>query len=107
PSPAENTLVITCAKEQKDTIVNLLAGLDVPPRQVEITAKIFEVSHDFDFQQGSELVLSRLASDASQQLASTFSAKRFLDSATTGGANGAPVQGSVLKLMQVFADAGI
>ena len=107
PLPKENTLVITCDKSARPSLVDLLSRLDVPARQVEITAKIFEVSHDFDFQQGSELVLSRLASDGSQQLASTFSAKRFLDSATGGGANGAPVQGSVLKLMQVFADAGI
>jgi type II secretory pathway component GspD/PulD (secretin) len=70
---------------------------------VQITAKIFEVSRDFDFQQGTELVLNRLVSDNSQQLVSTFSAKRFLDS--VGGA--APTQGSVLKLMQAFSDAGV
>ena len=80
--------------------------LDVPPKQVQITAKIFEVSRDFDFQQGSEILLNRLASDGGQQLASTFSAKRFLDAAS-GPMAGAPVQGSVLKLMQNFSDAGV
>jgi len=76
----------------------------VPPKQVEITAKIFEVSRDFDFQQGAEIVLNRLAANGSQSAISTFSAKRFLDSV---GGGGAPVQGSVLKLMQTFADAGV
>jgi type II secretory pathway component GspD/PulD (secretin) len=103
PLPKENTLVITCGKEMKTSVLDLLATLDVPAKQVQITAKIFEVSRDFDFQQGTELVLNRLASDSSQQLVSTFSAKRFLDS--VGGA--APAQGSVLKLMQAFSDAGV
>ena len=40
----------------KASVLNLLNTLDVPPKQVEITAKIFEVSRDFDFQQGTELV---------------------------------------------------
>lgn len=107
PLAKENTLVITCDKAARPSLVDLLARLDVPPRQVEITAKIFEVSHDFDFQQGSELLLNRLATDGGQQLASTFSAKRFLDAASAPAAAAAPVQGSVLKLMQTFADAGV
>jgi type II secretory pathway component GspD/PulD (secretin) len=103
PLPKENTLVIMCPKETRASVLNLLNTLDVPARQVEITAKIFEVSRDFDFQQGTELVLNRLASSSSQGVTSTFSAKRFLDS--VGG--NAPTQGSVLKLMQTFADAGV
>jgi type II secretory pathway component GspD/PulD (secretin) len=103
PLPKENTLVIMCPKESKASLLNLLNTLDVPPKQVEITAKIFEVSRDFDFQQGTELVLNRLATGSAQGLTSTFSAKRFLDS--VGGA--APAQGSVLRLMQTFADAGV
>ena len=102
PLPKENTLVITCAKEMKTSVLDLLATLDVPPKQVQITAKIFEVSRDFDFQQGTELVLNHLADDSSQNLASIFSAKRFADSVGT-----APTQGSVLKLMQAFSDAGV
>lgn len=103
PLPKENTLVVTCDPAMKATLLNLLSKLDVSPRQVEITARIFEVSHDFDFQQGTELVLNRLAADNSQALISTFSARRFLDSI----AGAAPAQGSVLKLMRTFADAGI
>ena len=105
PLPRENTLVVTCDAAVKDSTLDLLDRLDVSPKQVEITAKIFEVSHDFDFQQGAELVLNRLAADGSQSALSTFSAKRFASAA--GGAAAAPVNGSVLKLMQTFADAGI
>jgi len=103
PLPKENTLVITCAKEMKTSVLDLLATLDQPPRQVQITAKIFEVSRDFDFQQGSNLLLNRLASDGTQSAISNFSAKRFLDSV---GSN-PPANGSVLRLMQAFSDAGV
>lgn len=103
PLPRENTLVITCAKEVKASVLDLLATLDVAPRQVQITAKIFEVSRDFDFQQGSNLLLNRLASDGTQSAISNFSAKRFLES--VGGST--PAQGSVLRLMQAFSDAGV
>ncbi len=102
PLPRENTLVITCAKEQKDTILNLLAGLDVPQRQVEITAKIFEVSHDFDYQQGARLMFKRITSDASQTATSTFDTARFMSSSAQGAQ-----QGSVISLMKAFQDAGI
>jgi Flp pilus assembly secretin CpaC len=103
--PRENTVVVTCDKAMRTPVLSLLNDLDRPPRQVEITAKIFEVSHDFDFQQGTELVLNRLASQGGQGLVSTFSAKRFLDAMNSGSS--APVQGSVLRLMQVFSSAGI
>jgi type II secretory pathway component GspD/PulD (secretin) len=105
PLPEDNAVIITCTKALKPIVLTLLNDLDRPPRQVEIAAKIFEVSHDFDFQQGTELVLNRLASSGSQTLISTFSAKRFLDA--MNGAAPTPVQGSVLHLMQAFESAGI
>ena len=105
PLPRENTLVITCEAALKESTLDLLDRLDVAPKQVEIVAKIFEVSHDFDFQQGAELVLNRLASDGTQTALSSFSAKRFATAVGSGAA--APVNGSVLQLMQTFADAGI
>lgn len=103
PLPRENTLVITCDTGKRQSTLDLLNRLDVAPRQVEITAKIFEVSNDFDFQQGANVVLNRLASDGSQSAISTFSAKRFAQAALTG----TPMNGSVLKLMQTFSDAGL
>jgi type II secretory pathway component GspD/PulD (secretin) len=103
PLPKENTLVITCAAEMRESVLDLLAKLDVPKRQVEITAKIFEVSHDFDFQQGAQLLLDRIAAGDSQQLASTFSTPRFLEAMSKN----TQFQGSVVSLMRVFQDAGI
>ena len=105
PLPERNAVIITCTKAMRPLVLTLLNDLDRPARQVEITAKIFEVSHDFDFQQGTQLVLNRLASNASQNLTSTFSARRFLDAINT--ASPSPVQGSVLHLMQAFESAGV
>jgi hypothetical protein len=105
PLPRENTIVVTCSKDLKDSTLDLLNRLDVAPKQVEITARIFEVSQDFDFQQGANLLLNRLASDGTQSALSTFSAKRFAEAAASGA--GGPVNGSVLHLMQTFSDAGL
>src|SRR5947207_4663297 len=41
--PNENTVVITCAPAMNTGLLQLLSKLDAPPRQVEITAKMFEV----------------------------------------------------------------
>jgi len=102
PLPRENTLVITCAKEQRDTIINLLAGLDVPPRQVEITAKIFEVSHDFDYQQGARLLFNKITNSGAASGVSTFDAARFAAAPLPPAGNG-----SVISLMKTFQDAGL
>jgi type II secretory pathway component GspD/PulD (secretin) len=108
PLPTENTLIITCQPAMKDSVLGLLAQLDQPARQVEITAKMFEVSHDFDFQYGAQILLNHVAADGSQSLASTFSTKSFANSlATNGTTNSASTDGSVLRLMRVFQDAGI
>jgi len=105
PLPRENAIIVTCDKAMRTPVLSMLNDLDHPARQVEITAKIFEVSRDFDFQQGTELVLNRLATDPAASLSSTFSAKRFLDAIQNP--TPAPVQGSVLRLMQAFQSAGV
>ncbi|HTL28010.1 MAG TPA: hypothetical protein VL282_02265 [Tepidisphaeraceae bacterium] len=101
--PKENTLVITCDKNMKDSVMDLLAKVDVPARQVEITAKIFEVSQDFDFQQGANILLNRIQANGTQSAASTFNTQAFNNAAS--GAT--PFNGSVIKLMQVFQEAGL
>jgi type II secretory pathway component GspD/PulD (secretin) len=107
PLPNENTLIITCAPTMKDSVISLLSQLDQPPRQVEITAKMFEVSHDFDFQYGAQLLLNRVASDGTQSALSSFSTKQFAAAVAQNGTQPASAEGSILKLMQVFQDAGI
>jgi type II secretory pathway component GspD/PulD (secretin) len=103
PLPRENTIVVTCDRAQKPAIVAMLANLDVPQRQVQISARIFEVSRDFDFQQGAQVVAKRIRPDNSQEVISTFNSQRALDSAATG----APFQGSVVTLFKAFEEQGI
>jgi len=105
--PSENALVITCDADAKDTALQLLADIDRPPRQVEISARIFEVDHDFDFQYGAHMLLEHLAGDAERSLASTFSTAAFLDSVTDTTLGDFAFQGSALRLMQVFGDSGL
>jgi general secretion pathway protein D len=107
PLPNENTLIITCAPTMKDSVIAMLTQLDQPPRQVEITAKMFEVSHDFDFQYGAQILLNRVASDGSQSAISNFSTKQFANSLAANGTQPVTAEGSILRLMQVFQDAGI
>lgn len=103
PLPRENTIVVTCDRAQKPSVVAMLASLDVPPRQVQISARIFEVSRDFDLQQGAQVVAKRVRPDNAQEVISTFNSQRAADSAATG----APFQGSVVTLFKTFEDHGI
>jgi len=105
PLPRENTIVVTCDKAMKPSVLDVLSKLDVPPRQVEISAKIFEVSQDFDYQHGAQLIANRLATDSTQTASSVFSTQRFLDQISQPG--NAPFQGGVVSLMKTFKDAGI
>ncbi len=105
PLPAQNALAIVCPAAMKDKVLELLACIDRPPRQVEIRARIFEVSQDFDFQFGARTVIEHIASGNTQSLTSTFDTPKFLDSLTAVGEQA--FQGSVLRLLQVFQGAGI
>jgi hypothetical protein len=103
PLASENTLVITCDPTVKQSVLTLLAGIDVPPRQVEITAKIFEIKHDFDFQIGARTLLEHVGSDNTQSVLGTFNPVDFISSIGTAGG----FQGGVLRLLQVFEKAGM
>ncbi|HEV8606357.1 MAG TPA: type II and III secretion system protein [Tepidisphaeraceae bacterium] len=105
PLPRENTIVVTCDKAMKPSVLDVLSKLDIPPRQVEIAAKIFEVSQDFDYQQGAQMIANRLAADSTQTASSVFSTQRFLDQMAQPG--NAPFQGGVISLMKTFQEAGI
>ena len=103
PLPRENTVVVTCDKTYKGLVLQTLASVDVPPRQVEISAKIFEVSSDFDFQMGAQVITNRVAADGTQSALSLFSTQKAIDAAAGGG----PFQGGVINLMKTFQSAGI
>ena len=103
--PGENTLVITCDPAVQQSVLTLLAGIDVPPRQVEIGARIFEVDHDFDFQIGAETVLDHISNSTNyQSFESGFSTQSFIESLSSSPV---PYQGSVLEVMKLFRDAGV
>ncbi len=103
PLPEDNTLIITCDPSVRASVLALLAGIDVPSRQVEITAKIFEVAHDFDFQIGAKTLLEHIASDNTQSVVGTFNPVDFVESIGTA----AGFQGGIVRLLQVFEGCGI
>ena len=105
--PTENKLVITCPAAEKDHVISLLDNVDKPSRQAEITARIFEISHDFDFQFGAHMLIKHISSDNQQALASAFSPKAFVGSITNPVNGQVPDPGSALRLLQVFGNSGL
>ncbi len=105
--PSENALVINCSHEIQDSVLDLLNNVDSPKTQVEITARIFEVSHDFDFQYGAKALIKHISSDNKQGMATAFSAKDFVNSVVNPLDNNVADPGGALRLMQIFSDAGI
>jgi len=57
PNPFDNTLLIQATPQEYEQIVKLLRELDVPPRQVLVEAKIYEVSLTGSFASGVMAVL--------------------------------------------------
>ncbi len=105
--PDENMLVITCEATARDLVRQVLSQLDAPPRQVEIRARIFEVSSDFDFQYGAQTLIKHLSGDNKQALASAFSAKAFAGAATDPLNGTLPDPGSAMRVVQLFEKAGL
>ena len=107
PLPSQNALAITCEAALKDSLLQLLAGMDRPTNQVEISARIFEVSNDFDFQLGAQLLLSHISGDNSQGLATKFSAKDFVGAVVNPLTGSVPDPGGAVRLLNAFSSAGI
>jgi type II secretory pathway component GspD/PulD (secretin) len=105
--PSENKVVVICPPGDADHIIKLLDDIDAPARQAEITARIFEVSHDFDFQLGAQTLIKHIASDNKQALAGAFSPKAFVDSVTDPVTGQVADPGSALRLIQIFGDSGL
>jgi general secretion pathway protein D len=57
PNPFDNTLLVQCTPEEWEQISRLVAQLDVPPRQILVEAKIFEVTLTGALQYGVEAYL--------------------------------------------------
>jgi general secretion pathway protein D len=57
PNPFDNTLLVQSTPEEWEQILRLLLQLDVPPRQILVEAKIFEVTLTGDLQYGVQSYL--------------------------------------------------
>jgi len=64
PNPFDNTLLVQGTSEEWEQIQNLLRQLDVPPRQVLIDCKIYEVDLTGQFAAGVESFLQSVGSNA-------------------------------------------
>jgi len=105
--PSQNALAITCDAALQDSLLQLLGSVDHPNNQVEISARIFEVSNDFDFQLGAKLLLTHIAGDNSQGLATAFSAKDFVGAVVDPLTGSVPDPGGAVRLLNAFNSAGI
>jgi len=63
PNSLDNTLLIQATAQEYDQITNLLSQIDLPPRQVLIEAKIYEVSLTGAFAMGVQAYLNRVGDD--------------------------------------------
>ena len=69
PNPMDNTLLIQATPQQYEGIIKLLRELDVPPRQVLIEAKIYEVDLTGAFSSGVAATLEKRTGAERQFLA--------------------------------------
>ena len=59
PNPFDNTLLIQGTRQEYESIIRLLKDIDVPPRQVLIEAKIYEVSLTGELKNGVQAFLKQ------------------------------------------------
>jgi general secretion pathway protein D len=64
PNPFDNTLLVQGTPQDIEQIKTLMTQLDLPPRQVLIDAKIYEVDLDNEFAEGVESYLQKVGSSA-------------------------------------------
>jgi general secretion pathway protein D len=87
PNPFDNTLLIQATSQEWEQILDLLKQLDVPPRQILVEAKIFEVDLTGALQYGVEAYLQSRAAAVPGG---------FIPPGTPGGFVGNTVSGGVL-----------
>jgi general secretion pathway protein D len=87
PNPFDNTLLIQSTESEYQQIVKLLDKLDIPPRQVLIEAKIYEVSLTGAFSAGVQSYLQRTTTASGNPTTANNPSRQLL-----GIANGAGIQ---------------
>jgi general secretion pathway protein D len=93
PNPMDNTVLVQGSPQEWEQIHRLLQQLDVPPRQVLIEAKIFEVDLSGQFSAGVESFLQDVGTQAATGVSNN----------STGGAAGTVISG--LSAAQALAGA--
>lgn len=63
PNPFDNTLLIQGTRQEYEAIVRLLRDIDLPPRQVLVEAKIYEVTLTGDLRFGVQAFLTQRGAD--------------------------------------------
>ncbi|MEK7404916.1 MAG: type II secretion system secretin GspD [Acidobacteriota bacterium] len=81
PNPFDNSLLIQATAQEHEQILKLLRDLDVPPRQVLVEAKIYEVSLNGAFASG---VQAFLQSRGGGDVGKSSLVSRTLQAASTG-----------------------
>ena len=74
PNPLDNTLMIQSTPQEYQQILKLLREVDIPPRQVLIDAKIYEVSLTGAFASGVSAVLQRRSPNSVRDVIGTAAA---------------------------------
>ena len=87
PNPFDNTLLVQCTPEEWEQISRLLTQLDVPPRQILVEAKIFEVTLTGELQYGVESYLQKKGAAIPSGYTAPGTPGGFLGSAVGGALN--------------------
>ena len=82
PNPFDNTLLIQATPQEYEQILKLLRELDVPPRQVLVEAKIYEVSLTGSFASG---VMAYLQNRGGGDVGDASLTSRTFQAAASGG----------------------
>jgi general secretion pathway protein D len=97
PNPFDNTILIQGTPQEYEQILGLLRQLDIPPRQVLIDAKIYEVDLDGAFAAGVTAFLEKKDSGTNGTLG------RTLNAATGAGGIALSTGALVLKSHELLA----
>jgi general secretion pathway protein D len=103
PNPMDNTLLIQATQQEYDQILKLLKQLDVPPRQVLLEVKIYEVKLTDALSSGTSLYLqSKGASTTPHQFMSSLVSGT---DSTTFGLSAGMVVGKSRELLGIMSAA--
>jgi general secretion pathway protein D len=85
PNPFDNTLLIQATPQEYEQVMKLLKQLDIPPRQVLIEAKIYEVQLTGAFSSGVQAFLQRRTAASGNPTTAGNASRQFLANSTGSG----------------------